>query len=389
MSFSIDRRRLLGAGLATGLIARPGLALATAATDRRLVFVILRGAMDGLATVMPVGDPAYAALRAAAGPPPGAGAAIALDSDFALHPALATLAPLYRQRQALFVHAIASPYRERSHFDAQNVLETGATAAYALQDGWLNRLLPLLPAAGEPAIALSPTLPLVLRGAAPATSYAPSQLGAADDDLLARAGALYAGDAELDPLWRQAMAARDVAGAAAVGRANPAALGRLAANFLARPQGARLAVIELQGWDTHSGQIARLNGQLRQLDGVIAALRDGLGADWARTLVIVATEFGRTAAMNGTGGTDHGTASLAILAGGVVAGGRVVTDWPGLAPARLLDGRDLRPTADLRALFAGAAAGHFGLEPDLVARRAFAGARMAPMPGLIAPPPRS
>jgi uncharacterized protein (DUF1501 family) len=376
----LDRRLFLGA--AGTLLATPGLALAAATTDKRFVFIILRGAMDGLSAVMPVGDPAYAALRGRFGPPPNAGSPLPLGGDFALHPALAEMGALYGKGEALFVHAIASPYRERSHFDAQNVLETGGTAAYALKDGWLNRLLPLLPRAREPAMALSPALPTALRGAAPATSYAPSQLPQADDDLLARVGDMYAGDPQLHALWNDAIDARTMAGSDAMGRSNPAALGRLAATFLAKPDGARVAVIELGGWDTHSGQAGRLNTQLKQLDATIAALRAGLGPTWADTIVVAATEFGRTAVPNGTGGTDHGTGGVAMLAGGAVKGGRVVADWPGLAPAQLYQGRDLRPTADLRALFAGVAADHFRLDPALVARSVFAGDAVKPMTGL-------
>ena len=362
---TILRRQFLArAGLAAAVLVTPRLALAAAPTERRLVFIILRGAMDGIAFVAPVGDPNHARLRGGFGPPPAAGPLLPLSSDFALHPALAQTAALYHGGEALFVHAIASPYRDRSHFDAQNVLETGGTAAFALKDGWLNRLLPLLPAAHEPAVALSPTVPMVLRGAAPATSYAPSQLPGADSDLIARVGALYAGDPQLHALWSRAIDAQTMAGDDAAGRANPAALGRLAATFLAKPQGARVAVIEIGGWDTHAGQAARLNGQLRQLDDVIAALRTGLGADWARTVVVAATEFGRTAAPNGTGGTDHGTGGAAILAGGALKG-------------------DRRPTADLRALFAGVGAEHFGLDPALVARRVFGSDPVRPMTGLV------
>ncbi len=380
----IDRRNFLGrAALVGGALLTPGLALAAAPSDRRFVLIILRGAMDGLSVVMPVGDPAYAALRGNFGPPPNAGAAILLNSDFALHPALAQTGALYARGQAAFVHAIASPYRERSHFDAQNVLETGGTAAYALKDGWLNRLLPLLPAAHQPAVAISPTVPMALRGSAPVTSYAPSRLPDANADLIARVGSLYAGDPQLHALWSQAIDARMMAGDDARGGSNPVALARLAATFLAKPDGARVAVIEIQGWDTHSGQAGRLNTVLKQLDGVIGALHIGLGDDWAKTVVIAATEFGRTAAPNGTGGTDHGTAGAAILAGGALKGGRAITDWPGLAPGQLFEGRDLKPTADLRALFAGLAGEHFGVDPALVMRRAFNGAEVAPMHGLL------
>ncbi len=379
----LDRRFFLGsAGLAAVALLDPRLALAAVAGERRFVFIILRGAMDGLQVAMPVGDPAYAALRGKFGPPDNAGAPVRLDGMFMLHPALVETAALYAKGEAAVVHAISSPYRARSHFDAQNVLETGGTAAYALRDGWLNRLLPLLPRTREPAVAISPTVPMALRGAAAATSYAPSVLPAADDDLISRAGAMYAGDAQLHALWSQAIDARTAAGADAQGRANPAALGKLAATFLAKPDGARVAVIELGGWDTHAGQAGRLNQALRGLDAVIGALHSGLGADWAKTVVVAATEFGRTAAPNGTGGTDHGTGGAAILAGGALKGGRVIADWPGLAAGQLFEGRDLRPTADLRGLFAGLAAEQFGLDPEMVARTVFA-RDVRPMTGLV------
>jgi uncharacterized protein (DUF1501 family) len=259
-------------------------------------------------------------------------------------------------------HAIASPYRERSHFDGQNVLETGGNAAYVIRDGWMNRLLGLLPTPQAKAMAVSATVPMVLRGSREVASYAPSALPNASDDLLARVSSLYEGDAQLHGLWEQAMATRQLTGDMAGGNGrNAAAMGELAARLLG-PDGARVAVVETGGWDTHAGQRARLGIQLRGLDNAIAALRTGLGDAWGNTLVIVATEFGRTAAPNGTGGTDHGTGAVAMLFGGAVQGGRVLADWPGVAPAQLLDGRDLKPTLGLDALIASAVAQHYGLD---------------------------
>ena len=377
----LNRRALIArAALAAGAFAVPGLAFAAAPTDRRFVFVILRGAMDGLAAVMPVGDPAYRGLRGQLADP--ANEPVKLDAMFALHPALAGTAAMYQAGEALFVHAVASPYRERSHFDAQNVLETGGTGAYLLRDGWLNRALAQLPRAGE-GIAITPTVPMALRGAAPVTSYAPSALPAASDDLLARVGTMYAADALLHPLWSRAMDARTMAGGDAEKKVNPEALGRLAATFLSKPDGPRVAVIELQGWDTHAGQAGRLNTQLKQLDALLVALKTGLGPDWSKTAVLAATEFGRTAAVNGTGGTDHGTGGAAILAGGAVRGGRVVADWPGLGTSQLYEGRDLKPTTDMRALMAGVLAGQFAIDPGRMARVFPNASGMRPVDGLI------
>jgi len=366
---SVDRRSFL-AGSAALLLA-PRVVFAQAATERRFVFILQRGAADGLNTVIPYADPAYASLR---GPLAiDVAGATRLDGNFALHPALAQFGALHGAGEALFVHAVASPYRDRSHFDGQNVLESGGTAPYQLKDGWLNRLVGLLPASGQQAIALAPTVPLALRGAAEVTSYAPSALPAASDDLMLRVQQLYAADAQLHALWSAAMQARGMAGAsgAEANRQDPAALGRMAANFLAQPKGPRIAMIETNGWDTHSNQNARLNAQLRGLDALVGALKQGLGDAWRQTVVLVATEFGRTAAVNGTGGTDHGTASAALLAGGALQGGRVMADWPGLAPAALHEGRDLRPTLGLDALVAQLAAESFGLERERVGRVLF------------------
>ncbi len=376
----LNRRALLGsAALAGAVLSMPGIAFADAPTDRRFVFVILRGAMDGLSVVMPVGDPAYRALRGQLADP--AGESIKLDANFALHPALAGTGAMYAAGEALFVHAVASPYRERSHFDGQNVLETGGTGAYLLKDGWLNRALTVLPHARE-GVAITATVPMALRGAAPVTSYAPSALPAASDDLLSRVGAMYAADPQLHPLWSRAMDALTMAAGDTEKKANPEALGRLAATFLSNPDGPRVAVIELQGWDTHAQQAGRLNTQLKQLDALLVALKTGLGPEWSKTVVLAATEFGRTAAINGTGGTDHGTGGAAILAGGAVRGGRVVADWPGLAGSQLYENRDLKPTLDMRALMAGILVGQFGIDPGRLGK-VFPATGIKPVEGLV------
>lgn len=357
----------LSGGLgALSLAGLPNMAFARARSDRRFVFIIQRGAADGLNILAPTGDPAYEALRAGFSPELASGAK--LDSFFTLHPALADTAKMFGDKQALFVHAVASPYRDRSHFDGQNVLETGGTAAYRMKDGWLNRLLPLLPADEANALALSATVPMALRGSHEVSSYALSQLPKPTDDLLARVGSLYERDSQLHGLWTAAMETRSRAGDAMNGGGSGqkgAVTGALAAKMLAG-NGARIAMIETNGWDTHSGQRGRLAAQLKELDQTVSALRSGLGSEWSNTLVIVATEFGRTARPNGTGGTDHGQASAAMLLGGAVAGGRVVADWPGLSDANLYEGRDLKPTIDLDTLIAGALSQHYGLDPSTV-----------------------
>ncbi|HWI88514.1 MAG TPA: DUF1501 domain-containing protein [Sphingomicrobium sp.] len=354
-----------GAAAGVASVGFPRMAFARANTNRRFVFIIQRGAADGLHVVAPTGDPSFVGIRGDFAQDFGAGAK--LGSFFTLHPALAETAKMYADREALFVHAVASPYRDRSHFDGQNVLETGGSAAYRVKDGWMNRLLGLLPHDEAKALALSATVPMALRGAHEVASYAPSKLPAPSDDLLMRVAALYEPDPQLHALWSTAMQTRMTAGDVSGGAGqNAAATGALAAKMLAGETGARIAMIETGGWDTHSGQRGRLNAQLRGLDQMLSAMKTGLGADWADALVLVATEFGRTVAPNGTGGTDHGQASAAMLLGGAVKGGEVIADWPGLSRGALYEGRDLKPTIDLDALIAGALAQHYVLEPARV-----------------------
>lgn len=377
---SLDRRSFLGAAT---LLGAPRVLFAQAATERRFVFIIQRGAADGLNTVIPYAEPAYASARGALAMDPAG--ALKLDGSFALHPSLVKLHSLYTAGQASLFHAVASPYRDRSHFDGQNVLETGGSAPYQVKDGWLNRLVGVLPRRGKDAIAFSPSIPLALRGAVEVTSYAPSALPQANEDLMARVEQLYAQDGQLHALWSSALEARGMAGMnGGANRQDAGALGRMAASFLGRADGPRIAMIETSGWDTHSGQAARLAAQLRNLDNLLGGLHEGLGTAWNETVVLVVTEFGRTVAANGTGGTDHGTGAVAMMLGGAVQGGRIVADWPGLAPANLLDGRDLKPTLALDALITAACAQSFALDPDRLAPVLFPqGVRGKALPRLL------
>ena len=367
----------LGAG---AMWVNPRMALAAVPGDRRFVFIIQRGAADGLNIVVPYGDPDYARLRGQLAVTEG----IKLNGHFALNPALAESAKMYAKGQAIFVHAVASPYRDRSHFDGQNVLETGGTQPYAVRDGWLNRLVSMMPRTKDEAIALAPTVPPALRGKADVSSFAPAALPQPSDDLLQRVSRLYQSDMQFHALWTQALETRGMAAGNESKGQNPAALGKLAASFLVQPNGPRIAMLETGGWDTHTGQAFRLTAQLKALDATIAALQDNLGPVWDQTVVVVATEFGRTAAANGTGGTDHGTGSAAILFGGALNGGRVIADWPGLGQSNLFEARDLKPTIALDVLIANLAAETFALDPHLVARTLFSGVEgSAAISGLV------
>src|SRR3569623_1432088 len=368
----LDRRHFVATASIGGLAAMlaPRLAFARAETDRRFVFFIQRGAADGLGTIAPVGDPAFASQRGDLAA--DFAGATKLDSMFAIHPSLANIGALYRDRQALFAHAVATPYRDRSHFDGQNVLETGGLDAYQVKDGWLNRKLGVVPSGESRAIAISATVPMALRGRHEVSSYAPSSLPQASDDLLQRVSVLYQGDSQLHALWSEALGTKALASDMAAGtQQNAQATGALAAKLLVTADGARIAMIETGGWDTHAQQRGWLAGQLRNLDTLVGALKTGLGPLWADTMVLVATEFGRTVAVNGTGGTDHGTGSATMLLGGGVKGGRVLADWPGLANGALYEGRDLKPTLDLDAVVAAAVAQHYGLDSARTLRTLF------------------
>ena len=360
----INRRIFMASGLGgVAITALPNLAHAAPAIEKKFVFIIQRGAADGLATVAPVGDPDF--IRARGDEAADALTGVKLDSMFALHPAMAESAKMFAARQASFAHAMASSYRDRSHFDAQNMLESGAGRPYGRDTGWLGRLLTMLPKKDAKGMAVAPAVPLALRGPVPANTYAPSRLPDANSDLMQRLTNLYAEDQQLAQLWSGAQAAEAMAGMPAdQALRGGAALGQMAAGLMKGPNGARILMLETNGWDTHFQQKGRLNGGLKQLDALVASLRDSLGPEWDNTMVMVATEFGRTVAFNGTGGTDHGTASAAMLFGGNLAnGGKIAADWPGLKTADLYEGRDLKPTLHFEQFAGDAVAGHFGLDP--------------------------
>ncbi|MEJ2127402.1 MAG: DUF1501 domain-containing protein [Woeseiaceae bacterium] len=392
----ISRRDILraaGAGAIAGSI--PGLAFARADTDARFIFVILRGAADGLALVPPYGDGNYRKVRGElAMPAPGQdGGIYKLDGLFGLHPSLPTVFDEYRRNQALVVHAIASPYRDRSHFDGQDVIENGAADVGVLRNGWLNRAIgPMGGTLGnEVAIAMAQNTPLVLRGDNSVTSWAPSQLPDAEESTIRRLQAMYANDEFFATRLAQALDAQAIAetemGTSQMRRRGNEAqqvktMAQATARFLNAEDGPRIAVVEAGGWDTHANQgttTGVLANRLEGLDGGLQTLRDELGDTWSKTIVAVVTEFGRTVAVNGTRGTDHGTGSAAIIVGGAVNGGRVIADWPGLGKSDLYDGRDLQPTTDMRGLFKGILADHFDLPDNLLNTEVFPDSTAAPV----------
>jgi len=383
--------QLLG-GMAA-LSGLPGLALAApSGGERRLVFVFLRGGMDGLSAVPATGDPDYAALRGAL----AVNEALRLDATFGLSPYLAEMHKLYGAGELAVLHAVASPYRERSHFDAQNLLENGTAKPFGRESGWLNAALTAdSRAVSQPSgLALGQSIPLVLRGPAHVGSWSPSALPGPDADLLERLAELYRGDALLARSFAAAreaqkmMEGRDAGRGMGGGPPAVVTLAKAAGEILGKRAGPRVASIDFGGWDTHINQVGEysaLTRNLRLLDRSVAALKDALGPAWKHTAVLIVTEFGRTVAPNGSSGTDHGTASAAFVAGGAVRGGRVIADWPGLGERALHEGRDLRPTLDLRALFKAALIAQLGLDEAALEVQVFPGsASVRPLDGLFA-----
>lgn len=398
------RRRDVVRGLALGsgalTLGLPRIAFARIPSERRFVLVILRGGMDGLSAVPPYGDPNYAGMR---GPLtlPGPGqqeGIIALDHFYGLNTALAPVAPLFEQGQALALHAIATPYRERSHFDGQDVLENGTATPHATQDGWLNRALGLYGAeARRTGLAVGQGVPLALRGPVPVQSWAPSRLPGLPPQLVEKLAALYKGDRTFEMaleegVQAEALAEEMLGDQRMMGPQGPQAnafakLAPDAGKLLAAKDGPRVAVMECLGWDTHQGQgtvQGRMADTLRAFAEGIAGLAASLGPAWKDTVVLAASEFGRTVRPNGTAGTDHGTATAAFLFGGEVAGGRVVANWPGLDQGRLYQGRDLAPTLDLRSAIKAALHDHLELPADAIERVVLPGSNhVKPLPGLV------
>ena len=423
MNQNYSRRSFIGTSLFAGAstLMASRLAFANAPTDARFVFVMLRGALDGLSAVPPVGDPGYASLRGQiALAKSGEGAALALEGPFGLHPALKFLHESYAAKELAVLHAVASPYRERSHFDAQNVLESGDLRPHGSTSGWINRALTALPSgkSREAGVALGANVPLAMRGPAEVASWSPTKIAALDEATLARITDLYARDPllsqrlaealESDAIANEAqtaadaqspdaaMAMTDTKSDSVVERdakekrnynARYAEVARAAGGFLKRDDGPRVAMFDTTGWDTHAnegGAQGQLALRLRGLDAAMATLKESLGPVWRNTVVLVATEFGRTAAINGTRGTDHGTGAAAFLLGGAVAGGRVLADWPGLARSNLLDNRDLKPTRDLRTVMKGVLRDHLGVPAAALDSEVFPDSAPArPMDGLI------
>jgi uncharacterized protein (DUF1501 family) len=382
MMDTVSRRATLLGLTSMVTLGHVSLAVASAPTEQRFVVVILRGAMDGLSAVVPYGDPNLATLRPELMlPSPGQDKGLLdLGGMYGLHPALARSHALYQANELLVVHAVAGNYRVRSHFEAQDYLESGAD--HRMTSGWLNRAVAAMPAlsrtqsdASSCAIAIGGSVPLLLRGQQAVANWAPHGFAEPQQSLYQAILSLNHADPITGPAITAGLRDRGFGDQVmGVGQGEPGkdsaktgarfafpALATAAGTMLAAPDGPRVAALELGGWDTHTGQNNRLTQALSQLDAGLDALKTAMGESWRRAVVMVMTEFGRTARMNGTNGTDHGTGTVSFVAGGAVSGGKVVANWPGLGRGQLFEDRDLAPTADIRSVAKGILAAHLGI----------------------------
>lgn len=384
----MDRRQLLkiALGSACSVAAMPAItpmSFASAPGEKRLVAIVLRGAMDGLDVVQPYGDPLLRRLRKSVSLGPDKGA-LDLDGFYALHPVLAPLMPMWKAGELGFVQAVSTPYRDkRSHFDGQDILEAGTNGAEGAPtdgSGWLNRMLPMLQGATmQTAFAVGLERMAILSGEAVHASWAPESRFSVTPQAQNLLQMLYESDAPFHSAAETAIAlsAANEEGMTKVTGQNKIA--RSLASFTASRlnEDTRIAAFSLNGWDTHNNQRNGIKRALSQLADALTVLRNDLGRNWANTAVIAMTEFGRTVRENGSGGTDHGTGGLMVMAGGAVRGGRVFGDWPGLGEGDLYANRDLMPTEDVRAYAGAALSGLFGIKKSALETTIF--------PGLVMP----
>jgi uncharacterized protein (DUF1501 family) len=388
---NVSRRGLLataaGFGLTLQLLAVPAMAADGALNKKKVIVVICRGGMDGLSVAPPVGDSEYRGLRGGLALD---ATALPLDGTFALHPQLTAVHAMAKAGEARMVPAVATPDRARSHFEAQDVLETGAAGVYSTTSGWLNRTVETLSAHRKvDAISIGATAPLVLRGKVQTASWSPGRGVDAEARLPTLLQDLYRNDDLLGPALARGLATETMAkdatagldggqpammaggggkggggggGGAQQGREAAKTLGQSLAGFMREPGGPTVAAISLDGFDSHANQAGLLNQRLAYLDAVLDGVHQGLGPEWKNTVVLVATEFGRTARANGTGGTDHGTGSTALILGGALKPGGIVGDWPTLKQSALFENRDVAPTLDMRGLFKGVLAEHMAVD---------------------------
>jgi len=360
-------------------------------TNRRLIVVLMRGAVDGLSLVAPYRESNYYTSRPniALAPPEQSDGLLDLDGFFGLHPALVSLMPLWQNRSLAFIHASGSPSETRSHFEAQDIMETAMLNSAMASQGWMNKVAQILPDNQAPTRVLSfgNTLPKIFQGPYD-VSTVPTGLHANGDKPIETPqmeqafNQMYGGKAELSGLYKQAISAREMEmqdlkdEMQAAGRDAPntdafVIQSTKIADMIRHDPRIQLVFMDVGGWDTHVGQgnaKGQLANKLGKLGIGLATLAERLGSEYKNTAILVMSEFGRTVAQNGNGGTDHGHGNVAWLLGGNVKGGQVYGRWPGLSTNQLWQGRDLAVTTDFRSIIGTTLSGQFNIGLDVLAR---------------------
>ena len=365
----MGRRNFLKGTLGTlYMMATPNMAFPdTKITEKRLLIVLLRGGMDGLASIPPIGDKNLSKIRKDV----LVNGAADLDGFFGINPSLKFLGSEYHQGRAAFVHATSFPYTGRSHFDGQNIMETGGEQAYALTSGWVGRAMN---AAGYSSLSVSLPIPIILRGNELNSNYFPTNFRKVNPAVYSGVQQMWKEDPQLGGLIEPMMAREiDLFGA---GRGSARELVSFAAKEMHKPNGPRVGLLEFGGFDTHAlqgNEQGHHTKKIAELDGVLEAFKRQMGDLYENTVIVTVTEFGRTASENGTQGTDHGYGSAIFLAGGLVKGKQVVSDWPGLSTKNLYEGRDLLMTIDARDVYAEVIKTVFDLNDEDISRDVFIG----------------
>lgn len=360
----ISRRSLLKASAILSFAALPELSLAQSTSRTRLLVILLRGGMDGLHAMPPVGDARLEKLRRKTNPDE----TLKLDGFFALHPSFKNIHAMYQKGEALFVHAASFSYTGRSHFEGQNVMETGLDTPYSSTSGWMGRALDQI---GYHSVSATLPVPLILRGKASADTYNPTWLATPQNEVFASLAPLWAAEPKLAMIQSQVASEKPISPSGEVGKPNPlTSLAIEAAKRLKADDGPRMAVLDHVGFDTHAEEPNRSAKVMTEVDDAIGAFREKIGDEaWKNTLIVTVTEFGRTVAENGSMGTDHGWGTAAFLLGGRLKKGGIISDWPGLKKANMFEGRDLPATMDIRNLYAAVLSASIEVDPEQIKKQ--------------------
>lgn len=367
--FNCTRRNFLIGGAANVFLTGLNLSTPVGASigpKKNLIVVMLRGGLDGLSAVPAIGDKKFKKYRKNLYGEYSKDV-FKISADFGLHPRLEYFNTLYGRNEAAVVHATNTPYVDRSHFDGQDVMMSGATRPYAVKTGWLGRGM-VAANIMDVGLTLSLPIPLLLRGAKQKDNYFPAEGIIPKDATLEKLISAYRNDDDMKMVMEN-IRRRPVS--QFYGENDTRNLAKHTGRILKDELGPNVAVFDMDGFDTHAGQLYNNNKNLEQFDNLLIILEGSLGDAWKNTLIVTLTEFGRTVKQNGGQGTDHGIGTAILMAGGLIKKGQVYTDWPGLKKKQLYEGRDLAVTTDARAVYNSAMSAVFDYDVKKMANSVY------------------